>query len=223
MTALRLQHLLWTMPLWLTAIQLSAWQIPAPSVPVTQQGPPKPPVPLASARAQDSYAIYSLLLNEHPFDALPTGQTSQLAIADTTVSIQEMNPAVLPETALQPPEDNVNAFKEALQDFRNRRFERVQLTRRFSLGEDYILLNSSQVDDFRNARAGTSPGSDLQDEYAGYPGITFFTEPYFNSTRTAALVYRNNWCANPCSNGQWFYLEKRGSAWVRRSGSPPHA
>ena len=208
MTAFRPQRCLAMTALLLTTM-LSAQQKDGPS-------------PIATQRAEDSYAIYSLLLNEQPFDALPSSQTGQLAIADTTVSVREMNPVVLPESSLQPPDDNVNGFEEAVHDFESRRFERVQLTRRFKLSEGYTLLNSGQVADFRNARAGTSPGSDLQSQYAGYPGITFFTEVYFNSQRTAALVYRNNWCASPCSSGQWFYLEKHGDAWTRRSGSEPH-
>ncbi len=209
MTASRLWCCLLTMAFLLTALHLPAQQKPAA-------------IPLAPTRADDSYAIYSLLLNEQPFDALPSNQTARLAIADTTVSIREMNPAVMPDSALQPPEENANAFKEAVRDFQSRRFERVQLTRRLALGEDYMLLNSTQVDEFRNARSGSSPGNDLEQEYAGYPGITFFTQVYFDARQTAALVYRNNWCATPCANGQWFYLEKRGPTWVRRSGTVPH-
>lgn len=213
-----------TSVLFLIAVHLAAQQQPASGPPLqpgpTQQTPAA--TPQAAARADDSYAIYSLLLNEQPFDALPSNQTARLAIADTTVSIREMNPAVMPDSALQPPDDNANAFQEAVRDFQSRRFERVPLTRHFALGEDYTLLNSAQVDELRNARAGSSPGNDLQQQYAGYPGITFFTEVYFNAPRTAALVYRNNWCANPCASGQWFYLEKRGTTWVRRSGSEPH-
>lgn len=205
MTAPRLSRSLLTIALLLVAAHLGAQQ--------------KQVVPLPDDRGMDSYAIYSLLLNEQPFDALPPDQTARLAIAGTTVSIREMNPAVAPDSALQPPGDNANAFQEAVRDFRSRRFERVQLARRFALGQDYALLSDAQVADFRNARSGTSPGSDLQEQYAGYPGITFFTQVYFDARRTAALVYRNNWCASPCSNGQWFYLEKHGNTWVRRSGS----
>ncbi len=176
-------------------------------------------VAVAAARSADSYAIYSLLLNEQPFDALPPGQTSQLAIADTTVNIRDMDPAIAPDSALQPPADNPTGFAEAVRDFKSRQLERIQLSRHFSLNTNYTLLNAQQVNDFRNARAGLTPSSDVQQQYAGYPGITFLTQVYFDSRRSAALVYRNNWCGSPCANGQWFFLEKQGNSWVRRSGT----
>ena len=56
---------------------------------------------------------------------------------------------------------------------------------------------------------------------AKYLGITYFSEVYFNTAQTAALVYILDWCGNLCSQAEWVYLEKQDGAWVRRSGKAP--
>ena len=155
-------------------------------------------------RVTNTYAIYSMLLTDDPSPGVPQKQGT-IAIADTTVSITDMNPAIAPDTQLQPPPGHEQSFQEAVQDFKTRRFERIQLTRDFHLNGSYTLLNSSQVAAYRQAQTG-------------YPAITFFSEVYFDSKQTAALVYRNNFCGNLCANSEWIYLEKRGKQWVRRSG-----
>jgi hypothetical protein len=117
-----------------------------------------------------------------------------------------MNPAVPPRGQLKAPPENVKAFNEAARDFEARKYQRFRLNLdglhpAFSLP----LLNGQQVGSVRDAR---SPNS----------GIAFFSGVYFNSDRTAALVYVNVWCANFCNAGEWVYLEKQGGSWVRRSG-----
>ena len=175
-------------------------------------------LPMPAARAADSYAIYTLLMPGEPFKGMSPEQTRQWAIADTTVSIADMNPAVPPDGQLKAPPDNVPAFQEALRDYQTRRYQHIQLTRNFNLDRAYNLLNPNQVNDLRVSKGTVDPGSQLRDQYAGYPGVTFFSQVFFNSTQTAALVYMNNWCANLCAAGQWVYLEKHGGQWVRRSG-----
>lgn len=169
-------------------------------------------------RAANSYAIYSLLMPGVPFSSMSPDQAAHWAIADTTVSITQMNPRIAPDSELQPPPDNAQGFHEAVQDFRTRRYERVLLERHFHLDRDYKLVTAGDVAELRNTLAGIDPGSQLKDKWAGYPGITFFSEVYFDSKQAAALVYMNNFCANLCANGQWIYLERQGKQWVRRSG-----
>jgi len=176
------------------------------------------PVSIKVDRAAYSYAIYSLLMPGVPFDGMSPDQAPRLAIAATTVNINDMNPAIPPEGQLQPPPNNEKAFHEAVQDFQTRRYERVQLSHELKIDRPYALLGADDIAELRNSLAGIDPGSQLKDKWAGYPGITYFSEVYFNTTRTAALVYMNNFCANLCANGQWIYLEKNGNQWVRRSG-----
>jgi hypothetical protein len=170
------------------------------------------------ADSADSYAIYSLLMPGVPFAGMSPSQAPHLAIAGTTVSIEQMNPAIAPDSELQPPPNNQEAFSEAVQDFRSRRYERIRLDDQLKLDRPYTLLSADDVDELRSTLAGIDPGSQLQSKWAGYPGITYFSEVYFNAAHTAALVYMNNFCANLCANGQWIYLEKNGDQWVRRSG-----
>lgn len=175
--------------------------------------------PIPANRAADSYAVYSLLMPGQPFDGMSPSQTSRWAIADSTVNITDMNPAVPPDGQLTPPPDNPKAFEEALQDYESRKYERFRLnSKRFKLSHPFALLNDEQVSELREARSSTTATSELKSRYTGYPGITFFSAVYFNHARTAALVFMNNWCANLCAAGQWVYLEKKGGHWVRRSG-----
>jgi hypothetical protein len=176
------------------------------------------PISIKLDRAADSYAIYSLLMPGVPFDSMSPEQASRFAIAATTINIDDMNPAIPPEGQLQPPPNNETAFREAVQDFHTRRYERIQLERQLKIDRPYTLLNAGDAAELRNTLAGIDPGSQLQDKWSGYPGITYFSEVYFDTTRNVALVYMNNFCANLCANGQWIYLEKHDNQWVRRSG-----
>ncbi len=163
-------------------------------------------VPVPADRANDSYAIYSLLLPKAPLDHISPQNIQDWGLAATTVNISDMNPAVPPKGQLKAPPENERAFNEAARDFEIRKYQRFQLTvNSFHPAPSLPLLNEQQVNDVRSAR---SPNA----------GITFFSGVYFNNDRTAALVYVNVWCANFCNAGEWVYLEKQGGQWVRRSG-----
>lgn len=175
-------------------------------------------MPMPHDRAADSYSIYSVLMPGAPFDSMNSLTTQKWAIADTTINISDMNPAIPPEGQLQAPKDHAKGFHEAVRDFEARKYDRIQLTQQFHLTQSYNLINADQVAELRRAKTAVDAGSDLQSKYAAYPGVTFFSEVYFSSNHHAALVYMNNWCANLCQQGQWVYLEKHGGSWVRRSG-----
>ena len=153
-----------------------------------------------------------------PFAGMSPTQAPHLAIAGTTVNLDDMNPSIAPDSELQPPPNNQEAFSEAVQDFHTRRYERIHLEDQLQLDRPYTLLSADDVAELRKTLAGIDPGSQLQSKWAGYPGITYFSEVYFNTAHTVGLVYMNNFCANLCANGQWIYLEKNGDQWVRRSG-----
>jgi len=161
-------------------------------------------------RSDDSYAIYSLLMPGQPFAQMPADQTSRWAIANITVNTDDRNPAVPPQGQLKPPQDHVREFQEAVRDYETNQNVRVQLTHNgFRISHDFSLLSPDEVSALRSA--GQAQGS-------GYPGITFFSEVYFDTRHDAALVYMNNWCAHLCASGTWVYLEKHGGQWERRSG-----
>jgi len=198
------------------------------AVPIRKPAPPAPParyseegaIPMPGDRADDSYAIYVRLMPGDMFASLPPDQTTQWAIAAITVNESDRNPAVPPQGQLTPPPENPRGFQEALQDYETNKTQRVQLTKEaFHLNHDFSLLPPDQVAALRASKTET------QDSSSGsafpavtFPGVTFFSEVYFDSKHQAALVYMNDWCAQLCAAGSWVYLEKRGGQWVRRSG-----
>lgn len=183
---------------------------PSAQNPPARQGTQRPnnasPQPIPVERAADSYAIYSLLTPGAPGDTIAPKLIHNWGLADTTVNISDMNPAVPPDGELKAPPDNARAFNEALRDFGLHRFQRFLLDTDSSHPRLALsLLNGQQV---HNLRRSTPVDS----------GITFFSGVYFNNAQNAALVYVNDWCGNLCAAGQWVYLEKQNGQWIRRSG-----
>lgn len=180
---------------------------------------PEGAIPMPPDRADDSYAIYSELMPGDAFARMAPELNAHWAIAEITVNEDDRNPAIAPQTQLKPPPENPRGFEEAVQDYEANKNFRVQLKKPpFHLDHDVSLLSPQQVVALRAARGGPQVSSQAQAQWAGYPGITFFSEVYFDAKHRAALVYMNDWCAHLCSAGTWIYLEKQGGHWVRRSG-----
>ena len=175
---------------------------------------------VAPDRLPDSYLIYAMLMPGQLFEDMGSGQSQAWAISGTTVNEDDMDPKLAPDATLQPPDDNPRGFKEAVNDYNQRKKERLVLTHRLNLSQPYVLLTPSDVTQFKGSRSVDST-SELQSMYGDYVGITFFSEVYFNTAQTSALVYILDWCGNLCSQAEWIYLEKRDGVWVRRSGKAP--
>lgn len=176
------------------------------------------PAALPNSGQQDSYAIYSLLLPGPLWKNLDPSQTERWAIAGTTVSAADINPALAPEAALQPPPDHPKWFADAVRDDNARKNQRLSLIRDFQVDRPYLLLTPAEVAEFQSARTSVDASAAQKDKYSGIPGITFFSQVYFNPAHTGALVYMLDWCGNLCSQAEWIYLEKQSGHWVRRSG-----
>jgi hypothetical protein len=185
---------------------------------VLAQTKPAPPPP---DRLPDSYLIYSLLMPGQVFTDMDSGQGKPWAISGVTVNEDDLNPKLAPEATLQPPDDNPRGFHEAVLDYNQRKKERMPLTRRLNVDRPYILLAPNDAAQFKASRVSVNATSDMQDAYADYLGITYFSEVYFNTAQTSALVYILDWCGNLCSQAEWVYLEKQNGTWVRRSGKAP--
>jgi len=181
----------------------------------------KPPGSAVSPdRMPDSYLIYAMLMPGQLFEDMGSGASQVWAISGTTVNEDDMDPKLAPEATLQPPDDNPRGFKEAVSDYYQRKKERLVLTHRLKLSQPYVLLTPNDVAQFKDSRSVNSD-SQLQEKFGNYVGITFFSEVYFNTAQTSALVYILDWCGNLCSQAEWIYLEKRDGVWVRRSGKAP--
>jgi hypothetical protein len=175
---------------------------------------------VAPDRLPDSYLIYAMLMPGQLFEDMGSGPSQTWAISRTTVNEDDMDPKLAPDATLQPPDDNPSGFKEAVNDYNQRKKERLVLTRRLTLSQPYVLLTPNDVAQFKDSRSVNST-SELQSKYGDYVGITFFSEVYFNIAQTSALVYILDWCGNLCSQAEWIYLEKQDGVWVRRSGKAP--
>jgi hypothetical protein len=176
-------------------------------------------VPMPADRADDSYAIYSMLMPGQEFAGMAPEQTSQWAIASITINDGDRNPAIPPQGQLKAPPENLAGFQEAVLDYATNRYVRIALTKDpFRLNHPFSLLRPDEVASLRSSRTAAQVSSEAQSQWSGFPGITFFSEVYFDSRHQAALVFMNDWCAHLCSSGSWIYLEKRGGQWVRRSG-----
>jgi hypothetical protein len=187
----------------------------APPARYSEQGA----IAMPADRAEDSYAIYSMLMPGREFASMAPEQTTQWAIAAITINDGDRNPAIPPQGQLQAPPENPVGFQEAVLDYIANRYVRIALTRDvFRLNHPFSLLRPDEVAALRASRTSAEVSSEVQSQWAGFPGVTFFSEVYFDSKHRAALVYMNDWCAHLCSSGSWIYLEKHGGQWVRRSG-----
>jgi hypothetical protein len=175
---------------------------------------------VAPDRLPDSYLIYAMLMPGQLFEDMGSSPSQAWAISRTTVNEDDMDPKLAPDATLQPPDDNPSGFKEAVNDYNQRKKERLVLTHRLKLSQPYVLLTPSDVAQFKASRSVDS-NSELQAKYGDYVGVTFFSEVYFNTAQTSALVYILDWCGNLCSQAEWIYLEKQDGVWVRRSGKAP--
>jgi hypothetical protein len=196
--------------------QQSPNRAPSPSAEYSVSGA----TPMPEDRAEDSYAIYSMLMPGEPFASMPPDENQRWAIGAVTVNVNDRNPAIPPQGQLKPPPENPHGFNDAVRDYETNKNVRVRLERKaLRIDHAFDLLSPDQVSDLRNAKAaGSSVTSATEDAWQGVPGITLFSEVYFNAKHTAALVYMNDWCAHLCAAGTWVYLEKQGGHWVRRSG-----
>jgi hypothetical protein len=184
------------------------------------QAPAKPATaPTVPDRLPDTYLIYSLVMPGQVFQDMDAGQS--WAISNTTVNEDDMDPKLAPDATLQPPSDNVQGFTEAVNDYNQRKKERMVLRRRFRLPRSYVLLSPADSAAFKASRTSMNASSSDQSTYGNYLGITYLSEVYFNVGQTAALVYILDWCGNLCSQSEWVYLEKQNGVWVRRSGKAP--
>lgn len=175
--------------------------------------------PVVPDRLPDTYMIYSLVMPGQVFQDMDAGQP--WAICNTTVNEDDMDPKLAPDATLQPPSDNVQAFTEAVNDYNQRKKERLVLRRHLHLPRPYVLLSPADSAAFKASRTSVNASSSDRATYGNYVGITYLSEVYFNVAQTAALVYILDWCGNLCSQSEWVYLEKQNGVWVRRSGKAP--
>ncbi len=187
-----------------------------------------PAVPMPQDRAVDSYRIYSVLM---PVGELARPGWSRVLwlLSDTTVSLvapdrpcmgqDESGPTMNPHEAVEAPADRRQDLSEMLEDFDRRCHERLQLTpEAFTLVVPLRLLSAAEQDEFVRTRFDPYAGAEgdaLTAKYRGAPGISRFSEVYFNSHHTVAMVYASGWCGGVCAQSYWEVLALQDGSWKR--------
>jgi hypothetical protein len=192
---------------------------------------PLPAIPMPQDRAADSYGIYTVLL--------PVGQLANAGwsrqmwlLSDTTLPLVAPDESCLPQgddglagsnmnphTSIFPPAEGQQDYNEMLSDFDNRCHERIRLTpESFNLVVPLRLLNQNEQDEFVATRfdpAAGEYGDMLAARYHGAPGISSFSQVFFNAHHTVAMVYASGWCGGVCAQSYWQVLGLENGQWKK--------
>lgn len=163
-------------------------------------------------RAEDAYAIYSLLVPQQ-FPATVFQHSPLWLIAHTTLVID--NNLDDPRTAITPPLPMRAALAPVVQDYLQHQFEHVRLDNNFNLPQPYRLLGRTERAAFQHALLATQRDqvNRLPGAYQGALGLTYFSDVYFNFEHTLAMVYVADWCGSQCGLMHWVVLKKENGAW----------
>jgi hypothetical protein len=122
-----------------------------------------------------------------------------------------------PHLAIVAPADRQQDLSEMLEDFDRRCHERVQLTQEsFNLVVPVRLLDRNEQDSFVRLRFDPNAGLDgdlITAKYKGAPGLSRFSEVYFNAHHTLAMVYASGWCGGTCTQSYWRVMELGDGGW----------
>ena len=121
-----------------------------------------------------------------------------------------------PHTAVHPPDRWRQDFEEILEDFDEHCHERLDLDpdpKLWNLSAPLRLLTPEEQKEFQSTRYGKTP--DAQERYKGAPALYAFSEVYFNTRHTVALVYARHWCGGLCGQGLWIAVALENGHWKR--------
>lgn len=182
----------------------------------------KPAISMPANRVADSYAIYSSLI---PFgETADTGWPHDLWLVkdETITAVADDEPCLPlekdnkqsfgmnPHITVHPPADRMEDFREILEDFDEHCHEHIQLDpNAWHLSAPVRLLNSKEQAEFMSTRfghMGQTHDPAIQAKYKGAPALYGFSQVYFNTAHTVALVYATHWCGGLCGQGLWIAL-----------------
>jgi hypothetical protein len=164
-------------------------------------------------RTDDSYAIYSPLLNSSSADGRDTGrrwliESSTAAISlDRSCEVPRVGSfGMNPREVVKAPLNRQNEWNEVLDDYDRHCHDVVRLKKeQFTIKSPIRLMN---VEDVKKYHEGIQPPAQFSDA-----GLHAFSEAYFNPKHTLALVYQGVYCGSLCGNWAWVALERSGSDW----------
>jgi hypothetical protein len=188
-----------------------------------------PSIPMSPDRVADSYAIYSSLI--------PVGETAGKnwphdlwLVADATIGMSPDTPCkptapslapMNPHFAVVPPENDKQDYAEILADFDAHCHERIALAANgWTTTAPVRLLSPAEQEEFRAARfASPEPESAVAAKYKGAPALYSFSQVYFNTGHTVALVEASLWCGSQCAQSFWVALGKENWQWKPMAGA----
>lgn len=177
--------------------------------------------PMPPDRADDSYAIYSLLLTSGPIEWRDARRKQWLLEATTQAEPlgSECHPmggytSMDPHYAVQPPAERKSELHELLEDFDRHCHDVLQLEAgRFHLALPVRLLDRAMQETYRREQPDWRPDGHAPPELTNGAGLHRFTQVYFNAHHTMAMVQQGMFCGGLCGNWTWVVLERRDGAW----------
>jgi hypothetical protein len=201
--------------------------------------PPPRVIPMPEDRASDSYTLYEELIPVGESGA-PGWPHDLWLVADTTRSMvaadqpcwqaptdgkpRGFTGTMNPHEAVHPTEDRAQDFAEILEDFDRHCHDRVQLdAASWHLPVPVHILNEAEQKEFFSTRFRARPKDGQPSEndariaakYKGAPGLFSFSEVFFNTHHTVALVYADLWCGGLCGNRFWSAFSLVNGEWKR--------
>jgi hypothetical protein len=179
-------------------------------------------------RAEASYQIYSMLMPVGTFGSSGLARelwllrdTTELVVPlDQSCKGEEGNrsrPSLNPHTAIHPDPAHAKDFAELLEDFDRHCHDSIELTddafAAEQLAAPLLLLNRDDEGEYARSLSGLPAYAGTGAQFKGAPGLSSFSEVYFNFSHTLAMVYGSNWCGNLCGKSLWFVLERRDGEW----------
>ena len=207
----------------LTLIFLPAQQAPKKSV------EPSPPIPMPADRSDQSYAIYSQLMPGPQFRG--DWPRVQWLIEDTTVATvlpwmpcqpanHDNSPDAVgnPHRVITAPAGRENDLAELLDDFDRHCHDRIVLIAdQFKLPVPFRLLNKADQTEFIGAHFGPNGWNKADPavlaKYKGAPGLSSFSDVYFNPSHSMAMVYTGLWSDGRSGLWCWLVLEFQDGKW----------
>jgi len=186
--------------------------------------PQSEPVPIPRDRADDTYAVLSLLIA-----SLETTKKEYL-VPDSTEDPDRQFGAGRPVTSRKQlmfagagsivavPEDRLPQFNEGIADVAARKGQRVNLEPRFSLPLRYRMMNSEARAEYQKLIPPAVEPADgpwrldheIVRKYKGRGPLSLFSQVYFDRGQTLGMVWAMTY--GNCSEG-WHIYEKRDNTW----------
>lgn len=201
-----------TVRLWLISLAFLSIPIALGSQAKVTASEASPVIPMPVDRVADSYLIYSSLIpsgKDSPPQLLLVQDATIIAInpdkpcwVDPTVNTVQavLDSLMNPHRSVHPPESSRQDFKEIMEDFDAHCHERLAL--RLSDWKPPTSVRLLTTEEQQELQTGVLKSA-VPEKYRGGSALYGFSQVYFNSHHTVALVYATHWCGSLCGAGSW--------------------